>query len=104
VDLPPHVLAELSAQRADVRHDLPDLILRQLLGERRHLRIRAAVPDLVEHHAVRVPRGARRIGEVVGHVIRIGVRSVALARLAVALLAVVLVDLLALRDDLVERL
>ena len=61
-----------------VGDDRPDLLGRQLILLRRHLRAAPAVHHLVEDHAVRIAVGALGIGQVhVFGVIGIGVRAIA---------------------------
>src|SRR5690606_14220570 len=63
-------------QRFHVMHDGPDVVGGHFRPEGRHPGIPAAVPDLVEQHAVGIADGAPRIGEGARRIVGIGVRSV----------------------------
>src|SRR5215471_466338 len=83
----------------DVAHDLPHFLSRHLTLERRHPRVVPAVPDLVEHHAVRVPR-KRQVCRPALAVFPIHVGAISKPFLAVAFLAVKPVLVLAFLNHL----
>src|SRR4030095_6386438 len=91
-------MPQLLAERLDVLHDRPDIRPSQIRFHRRHLRLGAAVPNSVEHHAIGVASGHPSVREIASGVAWIGLGTTSRTVCRMTPLTLGLVQTLAFRE------